>query len=230
MMLAYKAWRESQVRFLVSAAALVWFCGMFVIFRLGARQSPARPFAEFVADGIFGGGIRNLYVVFIVVLGLGGLLQERARGTAPLTLALPVRRTRLVVTRGGVGLLEVEGLAVLPALVVCTLAPLVHQHYPFADALRWSAQWTAGGAVLFAGSFFLSILLGGPYSALGTSIAALFGYSVLINVPPLRQFPSLNVFALMARPRVEPLMLGAALLVAALIVTVAALVVERQDF
>jgi ABC-type transport system involved in multi-copper enzyme maturation permease subunit len=230
MRLAYKAWRESQVRFFVSAAALVWFCSLFVAFRSGVRQALAEPFAEFVSDDIYGGGIRNLYVVFIVVLGLGGLLQERARGTAAFTLSLPVRRTRVVATRGVIGLLEVTGLAVLPTLVVCALAPLVHQSYPFTDALKWSARWTAGGAVLFAGSFFLSVLLGGPYSALATSMATLFGYSVLVNVPPINQFSSLNVFKIMENSHFEPLTLCAAILVAALIITVAACVTERQDF
>jgi len=229
-MLAYKAWRESQVRFLVSAAAMVWFCSLFVLFRSGVREALEKPFAEFIANDIYGGGIRNLYVVFIVVLGLGGLLQERARGTAGFTLSLPVRRTRVAGTRGVIGLLEVAGLAALPTLVVWTLAPLVHQSYPLADALKWSAQWTAGGAVLFAGSFFLSNLFGEPYSALAASVATLFGYSVLVNVRPLEHVSSLNVFKIMASTHFEPLTLCAAILVAAAILTVAVYVTERQDF
>jgi ABC-2 type transport system permease protein len=230
MMLAYKAWRESQVRFLVGAASLTWFCSLFVIFRSGVRQALEKPFAEFITDDIYGGGVRNLYIVFIVVLGLGGLLQERAHGTAGFTLSLPVRRTRFVGTRGVIGLLEVAALAALPTVIVCALAPLVHQSYPLREGLKWSAQWTAGGAVLFAASFFLSIVLGGPYSALTASMAALFGYSVLVNVPPLKQFSSLNVFKIMASTQFEPLTLCLAILVAALIVTVAAYATERQDF
>jgi hypothetical protein len=128
------------------------------------------------------------------------------------------------------GLLEVAGLAVVPTLVVCTLAPLVHQSYPLADAMKWSARWTAGGAVLFAGAFFLSNLLAGPYSALATSMAALFAYSVIVNVPPIRQFSSLNVFKIMANTQFEPLTLCAAILVAMSVVTIAAHATERQDF
>jgi hypothetical protein len=79
MRLAYKAWRESQVRFFVSAAALVWFCSLFVTLRSGVRQALAEPFAEFVSDDIYGGGIRNLYVVFIVVL------DEQRRRRAPVS-------------------------------------------------------------------------------------------------------------------------------------------------
>jgi ABC-2 type transport system permease protein len=230
MMLAYKAWRESQVRFLVSAAAIVWFCSLFVIVRPGVHQSIEKPFAEFIADDIYRGGIRNLYVVFIVVLGLGGLLQERAHGTAAFTLALPVRRSRVVAARGVIGLLEVAALAALPTLVACALAPLVRESYPLADGLKWSAQWTAGGAVLFAGSFLLSILLGGQYSALATSMATLFGYSVLVNVPPIKDFSGLNVFTLMASTHFEPVALCAAILVAAGLVAGAAYITERQDF
>jgi hypothetical protein len=61
-------------------------------------------------------------------------------------------------------------------------------------------------------------------------MAALFGYSVLVNVPPLKQFSSLNLFKIMASTQFEPLTLCLAILVAALIVTVAAYATERQDF
>ena len=229
-MLAYKAWRESQLRFLVSAATLAGFSSLFLIFRSGIRQALAEPFAEFVADDIYGGGLRNLYVVFIVVLGLGGLLQESARGTAPLTLSLPVGRTRVVVTRAVVGLLEVAGLAAVPTPAVCSLAPFIHQSYPLREALHWSAQWTAGGTVLFAGAFFLSTRFGEPYTALGMSMAALFGYSILVNLPLINELPWLNVFRLMSSPTFEPPRLGVAILVATLIVTGAARATEHQDF
>lgn len=229
-MLAYKAWRESQVRVLVSAAALAWFCALFVIARPGLRQALDRPYAEFVEDQIYGGGIRNLFVIFILVLGLGGLLQERARGTAAFTLSLPVHRARLVWVRGAIGLLEVAGLAAVPSLVVSTLSPFVHQSYPIAEALRWTAQWAAGGGVLFAGAFFLSILLAGTYAALATSMAALLVYALLVNLPAIRRFPSLNVFTLMASARLEPMALYAAVAVTAAVVLAAAAVTERQDF
>jgi hypothetical protein len=106
----------------------------------------------------------------------------------------------------------------------------VHQSYSLAGGLQWSAQWTAGGAVLFAGSFVLSVLLGAPESAIAASMAALFGYAVLINVPPLRRFSSLNVFTVMAATHAAPLTLCAAIVVAMMLVWVAAYLTERRDF
>src|SRR5436190_8765478 len=82
MMLAYKAWRESRTRFVLSAGALLWFCSLFVLVRHGVRVSAERPYADFVAGSIYGGGIRTLYTIFVVLLGLGGLVPERAYGSA----------------------------------------------------------------------------------------------------------------------------------------------------
>ena len=76
-MLAYKAWRESEVRMLVTAGALLWFCALFVLFRSGVGQ-------------IYEGALRYLFLVFVIVLGLGGLLQERARGSAAMTMRADV--------------------------------------------------------------------------------------------------------------------------------------------
>jgi len=230
MMLACKAWRESRVRFFVGAGVLIWFCAIFVVLRSGIRQAVDKPFGEFVANTVYGTGIRSLYVIFIVILGMGGVLQERALGTAGFTLALPVRRVRLVGTRAAVGLLEVVALATCPSLVVCALAPAVHQSYPLAQALERSARWSAGGTELFAGAFFFSSVIGPAYGALTVSMAALAGYSVFVNVPPFDRFPSLNVFELMGDGRLDPGAVVAAPLLAAMIIAAAALVIERQDF
>lgn len=229
-MLAYKAWRESQARFIISAAALAWFCSLFVLVRSGVREAVEKPYADFVVNNIYTGGLRNLFVVLVLVLGLGGLLQEAARGTAAFTLSLPVRRMRLVAARAAVGLAEVAGLAAMPTLAVWALSPVVHESYSVGEALRYSAQWAACGAVLFAATFLLSVLLSGPYAALATSIASLFGYALLFNTQAARQFPSLNVFHIMSASHATMLTLCAALLAAVVIVAGAAYITEQQDF
>jgi hypothetical protein len=229
-MLAYKAWRESQVRFLLGAAALGWFCGVFVVFRSGIRDGADKAYPTFIVDAIYAGGIRNLYVMFVIVLGLGGLLQERARGTAGFTLALPRQRARHVAVRAAIGLGEVAGLASMPTLAVMLLSPLMREAYPLDDALRFSAQWAAGGAVLFAGSFLLSVVLAGPYSALASSMAALLAYSLLVKVSVIRRFPSLNVFSMMGSPQLPVVGLVGAVLVTIAVVAFAAWMTEQQDF
>jgi len=206
-MLAYKAWRESRVRFLLGGAALLWFCILFLLFRRGVRGAAARPYAEFVVSSIYGSGIRLLYTIFVLVLGLGGLRAERAQGTAGFTLALPARRIHLVVVRAAAGLAQVAALALVPSLVVLALSRFVNETYPVGDALRRSGLWAAAGAEAFAAGLLASVLLE-PLVALGASLAATFVYAALMNAPGW---------------------LSAAIVTAALVAG-AAWITERQDF
>ena len=207
MMLAYKAWRESRTRFLLSAAALLWFCSLFVLVRHGVRASAERPYADFVAGSIYGGGIRTLYTIFVVLLGLGGLVPERAYGSAGFTLALPVHRMRLVVVRAAAGLAQVAALALAPALVVLALSGLVNETYPAREALLRSAQWAAAGADAFALALLASVLWE-TFAALAASLAATCVYAALLGAP-------------------TPLIASAAV---AVMVALAAWLTERQDF
>jgi ABC-2 type transport system permease protein len=207
-MLAYKAWCESRVRFLVSAAALAWFCSLFVIFRPGVHDASQMAYAEFVADKIYGDGIMQMFMIFVLVLGMGGLLQESARGSVGFTLSLPVTRTRLVAMRAGVGLAETAALALMPALILLIVSPTVHETCP-PSVLLLSAQWAADGAALFALAFLLSTILAGPYAALIASLALLFAYALFVRLPVPMTLAPLFTLALVAA---------------------SAWIVERQDF
>jgi ABC-type transport system involved in multi-copper enzyme maturation permease subunit len=156
---------------------------------------------------MFGGGIRTLYTIFVLVLGLGGLVPERAHGSVGFTLALPVRRLRLVAVRAAAGIAQVAALALVPALVVLALSRFVNETYPAADALRRSGQWAAIGVEPFAAAMLASVVFE-PFTALGVSLAATFLYAALMSAPP------------------API----ALLVAVAMVTCAAWITERQDF
>jgi ABC-type transport system involved in multi-copper enzyme maturation permease subunit len=63
--------------------------------------------------------IAQQYVVFVwilsvVLLGMGGLIREKSNGTSLLTLSLPVSRAHLLWARIAVGVLEAVTLAVVP--------------------------------------------------------------------------------------------------------------------
>jgi ABC-type transport system involved in multi-copper enzyme maturation permease subunit len=206
-MLIYKAWRESQVRFLLGAAALGWFCSLFLLMRQFARTAADRPYADFVAGSVYGSGIHTLYMVFVMVLGLGGLVAERAHGSVGFTLSLPVRRSRLVAVRAAAGLAQAAGLALIPTLVVLALSRFVNESYPAGDALSRSGQWAATGIEAFAAALLASVAVE-PFTALGVSLAATFLYAALMSAPPAM----------------------IALLVAAAMVACAAWITERQDF
>jgi ABC-2 type transport system permease protein len=193
-MLAYKAWRESRSRFLISGLALIWFALVFVVLQPGRGGAS---YAPYVRRAIYESFIRELFIVFVVVLGPGGLLQERVRGTVGFTLALPVSRTRLVVTRAAIGVAEIVALALLPALVISTVSPPFGDFYPIADTLRFAVLWSGTGAVVFSTAFLLSIILAGEYSAPAAGFGVLFSYFAIINSPWLRHLRYLNVFEVM---------------------------------
>jgi ABC-type transport system involved in multi-copper enzyme maturation permease subunit len=230
MMLAWKAWRETRARFLLSAAALGWFCSAVVLLRRVSHYAAQRPFAQTVVDGIYAGSIRDVFVILALALGLGGLMEEAARGSASFTLALPVSRTRLVTMRAAVGMCEVAVLALTPTVAVLALAPLVGESFDALDAIRYSIQWTATGTLLYAVALLLSVRLRGAYAALSAAILSLTAYFSIVNLPAVRHVEVFNVFALMGAPHPSGARLAIAFAAAALAAGLAAVATERQDF
>src|SRR6266404_8286694 len=124
MMLWYKAWRESRVRFILSAAVLTFLCvSLMVRARTGfpPPERPDLPYSAWVWANIYGNFNPTVFIILVMVLGLGGLQRERPVGTAPFTLTLPVTRVRLISLRASVGLLQVAFLSLIPAMLIPTL-------------------------------------------------------------------------------------------------------------
>src|SRR2546429_4472573 len=143
MMLWYKAWRESQTRFLLSVVTIAGLCAAFVVFHVVFHSQGAgisdRPltYMEYIWRIVYKGYLRELFVMLALLLGIGGLLRERDHGTAGFTLALPVSRLYVAAARAAVGLLEVAALSLVPALVIPALSPLVGQFYPWPQAFEF---------------------------------------------------------------------------------------------
>ena len=232
MMLIYKAWRESRARFGVSVVALLWISVVFVVLQPGRDDAHVpHTYLPFIRHAVYEGFLREMFVVFAMVLGFGGLAQERARGTVGFTLALPVSRARLVGVRAAAGLLETVALAHVPGLVLVCASPLVQELYPVGEALRFSAAWSAAGSAIFAMAFAVSTIVSGGIAAPAVSIATLFLYLVIAQVPPFRALSSLDVLTLMNA--VTPLPLTRLLLtigVALGLVGVGDAITRRQDF
>jgi ABC-type transport system involved in multi-copper enzyme maturation permease subunit len=214
-MLWHKAWRESQARFLLSALAIVGLCSGFVVFhREGAAGVSDRPltYAEYIWEIVYRGYLRELFVLFSMLLGFGGLLRERDHGTAGFTLALPVSRFRLVSVRAAVGLLEVAGLSVLPGLVIPSLSALIGQSYPWSQALKFALLWTSGGAFFFVIGFLASNLFFGEFTAPSAGFLGLLLYSMVADLPILERY-SLDVHDIMSGKGMPYFQLHGALLV-----------------
>src|SRR5579871_2717430 len=96
-MLYYKMWRESWIRFVISAVALLWMCGSVVLLQRQVRAHADEPlsYERYIWSAVYKANVLDLFILLVIVLGLGGVLQERAQGTAGFTLSLPVSRWRL---------------------------------------------------------------------------------------------------------------------------------------
>jgi ABC-type transport system involved in multi-copper enzyme maturation permease subunit len=193
MMLFYKAWRESQTRFLVGALALAGYCALMASNWSGTERAfservVGHSYGEYIDSLVFGGFGKLVFVLPVVFLGLGGLLRERAHHTAAFTLALPVSRAQLIVSQIDVGLSELALLAVVPALVIPPLSALVHQSYPVTQALRYGLLRCVCGTFIFAISFLLSVFLRGAYTAPMACWVALLLQAQVANWQPLRPY------------------------------------------
>lgn len=186
MMLWYKAWRESRTRFILSGLTIAVLCVCVVLFHKDARRAVTDEplsYSAYIWHIVYKSYLRELFVILVILLGVGGLLRERAHRTAGFTLALPVSRWRLVASRAAVGLCEVSALSLLPALLIPSLSPFVRQSYPLSQALQFSLLWAVCGAVFFAVGLLSSVVFSGEYTAPVVSLIALLLYSAFMDLP-----------------------------------------------
>jgi|SRR5579863_2288074 len=245
-MLWYKAWRESQGTFLLSAAAISLLCLAFAMLRQeasGGISDEPLPYAVYIWKIVYGGYLREVFVILVLLLGMGGLMRERDNGTAGFTVTLPVSRARLVLVRAATGLLEVLGLALLPAALIPGLSALTGESYSYAQAWQFALLWGAGGTFIFMIGFLSSCIFAGPYTPPVAGFLALMVYSVLSDLPIMERY-SLDVHDLMSGSGMPWLDLNTArligpvswtpaavfFLIALALVVPACSITRRQDF
>jgi ABC-2 type transport system permease protein len=198
-MLWYKAWLESRTRFILSAVTIAGLSVGFVLFhRDGARMFERPPtYVEYIWDLVYKGSLRELFVVLVLLLGIGGLLRERDFGTVGFTLSLPVSRLRLLSVRAALGLAQVVALSLLPALLIPAISSLTGQLYPWSQALQFALLWAVAGALIFMVGFLSSSLFGGEYTALVVALMGLIMYSLIADLPSFERH-SLDVHDIMS--------------------------------
>jgi ABC-2 type transport system permease protein len=190
-MLWYKAWRESCVRFFISAAAIAGICLARVLFERRfypgvAHDAPSvHNYIQYLFWTVFGGGVRGVMQLSSLLLGLGGLQRDRKQNTLGFTLALPVSRPRLVVARAFVGFLQVFILSLLPPILLWAASPLVHQQMPLAYGLHFIPFWVIGGLVTFSVTFFCSVVFTSEYTALAVGYLGYMFYLAATRHPRL---------------------------------------------
>ncbi|HEX4750454.1 MAG TPA: hypothetical protein VH302_12995 [Bryobacteraceae bacterium] len=208
-MLWYKAWRESRGRFLLTALVLTAFCLFAVLYEPYLQAGMRIPLplhlskgvhSEYIFNLIYSGQAKGLFALLVIFLGLGGLQRERSHNTAVFTLALPVSRLRIIGTQSALGIVELAVLALLPAVLLPALCPLIHQSFPVAEALHFSVLWFACGIVIYSFSFFLAVVTPGEYTAPVACYVLLMLHTVLAQWHPLKPY-RLNLMWIMGEYR-----------------------------
>jgi ABC-type transport system involved in multi-copper enzyme maturation permease subunit len=123
-----------------------------------------------------------------LLLGLGGLQRDRKQNTLGFTLALPVSRTSLVLSRAGVGLLQIVALSLIPAFAVTAGSHMVHQELPLSYGIRFAPLWAAGGIFTFAISFLSSVIFSSEYVSLAVAYITYIFYLAGVRHPRLAAY------------------------------------------
>jgi ABC-type transport system involved in multi-copper enzyme maturation permease subunit len=213
-MLIYKTWLDTRWRFLIGFALLLMMAfGAIIEYPTVVKLMPVAdkldtsgPFGQAIRDAVdvqrtFRGyvwhqwisqNLSQMFTLFAVLLGSGGLLAQASGGAAQFTLSLPISRNEVLWTRIGVCLVELLGLALLPFLVIPLMAPAIGQSYSVFDALIHGAFVFAAGTIFFSLAIFLSTLFADIWRPLLITCAV----AIVLNVA--EQVAGVGIFHVMS--------------------------------
>jgi ABC-2 type transport system permease protein len=188
----YKAWLETRSRFLVSLATLTAFSSIFFHHALYISCSNTLPCPEKISHSerisefhrlLF---INQQYVVVmwilaVVLLGMGGLVREKALGTSSLTLTLPVSRARLMRVRVTTGVFQAIALGVVPWLAVLIISSRARMPISVAQVGFYILLLVGGGLIYFAMAVLVSSLVSGEYTAPALAFGAVLLGAMLFD-------------------------------------------------
>jgi ABC-type transport system involved in multi-copper enzyme maturation permease subunit len=195
--LAHKAWLETRTRFATGAVVIVLLCAFMVLVRprmlvqwpLDKALHPEwrdppwwdrvhTDYPFFLWHYLYRDMLQKAFMVFAVLLGVGGITRESVYGTAGFTLALPVSRRALLATRAAVGGAEVAALGLLAAVTILSVSASIGVHYSVSHALLHAALIVTGACVLLAGALCLSSIVEGEHAPalVGLAAVGMFNY------------------------------------------------------
>lgn len=196
MMLLYKAWVETRVRFFVGLCAAALVCTFYlqqhawlVQMWTGELRNPHGFHAPWMYTAIHEYGwylwhflyenyLQQVWSLFAVMFAFGGLIREKTIGSAHFSLGLPVSRRRWLVSRLSVAVLESVALSLFAVAYVAVGSRVIHQPFPTGEMIMHSLLMVAAGIVLVAFGNFCYNLFPGSYLSLLITL-------VLLGVPYL---------------------------------------------
>jgi ABC-2 type transport system permease protein len=185
-MLWYKAWLETRSRFLLCLLGMAGFSS-FIVYHgdQGGLPDTKVTYYYFV---LHSGHIAlcTMWIMAVTLLMMGGLLREKAVGTASFTLSLPVSRARLMSVRIYMGALQSMALAIIPWSAMFVTASVTGKTHSFSQAWYHVVLLVAGGLVFFGMALLISSLVEGEYTAPVVSFGAVVGMSIVLGDGYLR--------------------------------------------
>ncbi|HXE64501.1 MAG TPA: hypothetical protein VN519_13240 [Bryobacteraceae bacterium] len=173
-MLWYKAWLETRSRFLISLLGMV-ILPCYLVF--DENRGPKQYTPDDWYNHVFHNGhglIVIMWLAAVILLMMGGLLREKANGTAAFTLALPVSRAHQMLVRILSGFGQTMTLAVVPCSAMYLVAITTGRDTPVSHALSHVVLLCAGGLVFFSVAVFSSSVVEGEYTAPAVAFGLLF--------------------------------------------------------
>lgn len=179
-MLWYKAWLETRSRFAASLVTLTLVCGLFVHHALTMiRPTWTVDFNRLLY--ITQEFLALLWILSAVLLGMGGIVYEKAVGTSGLTLSLPVSRVRLQSVRITVGVLEAAAFGLIPWLTILAVSWRARMPLVLAQVAFYAALLVGGGLVYYAMAVLVSTVVEGAYSSTAIAIGLVFVTTVALD-------------------------------------------------
>jgi ABC-2 type transport system permease protein len=175
-MLWYKAWLETRSRFIIAIVGCTALCSMWLVEFSKLTTSSKEVTGLFYLLHAIHGVLAFVWILSVILLMMGGLLQEHAIGTSSFTLALPVSRLHLMSVRIVMGLAQAFLLTVVPWLVIFFVSASASKTYPISQVCFHVFLLWSGGMVFVALAVFISSIVEGQYTAPAVSI----GISVLL--------------------------------------------------
>ena len=204
-MLWYKSWLETRWRFLIGLGILILMaCGAVFgypavqeLMPIAEQMDAKGPIGRLIKDAVeiqsnYRGyiwyqwvrqNLTQMWTLFAVLLGSGGLLAHASGGAPLFTLALPVSRAQVLWVRAGTALAELFVLAIVPYLVIPVLSPAVAQHYSLRDVAVHATCVFVTGSIFFSIALFLSTMFSDIWRPLLITCAIAVMLALVANFP-----------------------------------------------
>lgn len=175
-MLLYKNWLETRSRFLCCLGGMAVFCILYVHHWQQYVRMPAIQYPSDYCQLLFDTHqlVVAMWTLAVVLLGMGGLVREKALGTVPFTLTLPISRTRLMIARIAVGVAEAVVLGIVPWICIFVVMQSAGMPMEVSQLRAYIILLVLGGIVFYALAVLISCLVEGEYTAPSVAFGSVF--------------------------------------------------------